>query len=115
MWCCSPRWGTSVITIRIPLSPAAVNSRAPRLAPNAASTPSDTSVSIVAAPWRAFFHAARWNGHAAQMATGAVSIRQIHCQLRNCSAPTIEITSTGTPSTTATVNRWRRSRVPASS
>ncbi|HEX5994313.1 MAG TPA: hypothetical protein VFY84_04135 [Jiangellales bacterium] len=30
--------------------------------PSAASVPTEISVSIVAAPWRRFVHAARWNG-----------------------------------------------------
>ena len=41
--------------------------------PHAAAMPSDTSVSIDAAPCRAFFSAAAWNGHAAHPATGAAS------------------------------------------
>src|ERR687886_441486 len=32
---------------------------------HAASVPTETSVSIVAVPWRRFAHAALWNGHAA--------------------------------------------------
>ena len=32
--------------------------------------PTETSVSIVAAPWRRFIHAARWNGQAPQVTTG---------------------------------------------
>src|SRR6478735_7710119 len=32
--------------------------------------PTEMSVSMVAAPWRRFFHAARWNGYAAHSTTG---------------------------------------------
>ena len=45
--------------------------------------PSETSVSIEQAPCRAFFSAARWNGQAAQSATGAVSAMSTHCQPGN--------------------------------
>ena len=56
------------------------------------------SVSIVAAPLRRFFHAARWNGSAPQSTTGAASVSDSHCQARNCSAGTIDIAMTGTVS-----------------
>src|SRR3954452_5739580 len=42
---------------------------------NAVSTPRLTSVSIVAAPWRRFTQAARWNGHAPQITTGVAMDR----------------------------------------
>ena len=48
--------------------------------PKAASTPSETSVSIVVAPWRRLAHAARWNGHAPHTTTGAASVSDSHCQ-----------------------------------
>src|SRR5258707_14168092 len=47
--------------------------------PHAAVMPSDTSVSIDAEPWRAFFSAARGNGHAAHPPTGAGSATSTHC------------------------------------
>ena len=78
------------------------------LHPNAASTPTDTSVSIDASAWRTFFQAARWNGQAAQAATGADSANASHCQLRNCSADTIDSSSTGVPSTAASTRRCSR-------
>ena len=42
--------------------------------------PSETSVSIEDAPCRAFFSAARWNGHAHHSATGAAQATSSHCQ-----------------------------------
>ena len=47
---------------------------------NAAETPSEMSVSIVAAPWRRLIHAARWNGQAPHTTTGAASASDAHCQ-----------------------------------
>ena len=35
---------------------------------------------MVAAPWRRFAHAARWNGQAAHTITGAARVSEIHCQ-----------------------------------
>ena len=88
-----------------PTSPAGVDTNAHTDQAKAASTPIETSVSIVAAPWRALTTIARWNGHAAQVATGAASASATHCQPSNCSAPIIEIASTGTPRTAATTRR----------
>ena len=70
----------SVNGCTIPGSPAVPNSSAHTDQPNAASTPIDTSVSMVVAPWRRFVHAARWNGQAPHTATGAASVSEIHCQ-----------------------------------
>ena len=64
--------------------------------PNAASVPTETSVSMVAAPCRRFVQAARWNGQAPQMTTGAASVSESHCQYSNCRAGTIAIAMTGT-------------------
>jgi hypothetical protein len=64
----------------MPGVPAVPNSRAYSDQANAASTPIEISVSIVAAPWRRFAHAARWNGHAAHVTTGPASASAIHCQ-----------------------------------
>ncbi len=47
---------------------------------NAASTPIDTNVSMVAVPCRRFTHAALWNGQAAQVTTGPARASEIHCQ-----------------------------------
>ena len=61
----------------------------------AAVTPTETSVSMVAAPCRALTTAARWNGHAPHTATGEASARQAHCQFRNCSGGIIASATTG--------------------
>ena len=76
--------------------------------------PIETSVSMVEAPCRAARNAARWNGQAAQVATGRASAATTHCQPVNCSAGIIESSSTGTVSTAAT-RRRRRSSVPRAS
>src|SRR3569833_983649 len=65
------------------------------------------SVSIVAIPRRRFFSAERWNGHAAQVATGAASVRQNHCQYRNCQALAIDSTTTGAASSAPPISRSR--------
>src|SRR6187200_1623000 len=65
---------------------------------NAAETPIEISVSIVAAPWRRLTHAARWNGYAAHTTTGAASTSDSHCQYVNWSAGIIAIAITGTES-----------------
>ena len=65
----------------------------------AASVPSEISVSIVAVPWRRFAQAARWNGQPPQTTTGVASWSASHCQLSNCSAGIIESSSTGSAST----------------
>ena len=62
----------------------------------AAVTPTEISVSMVAAPCRAPASAARWNGHAPHTATGDASARQAHCQPGKCQAGTIPSTTTGT-------------------
>ena len=55
----------------MPGMPAVPKNSAHSDQPKAASTPSEISVSIVAAPWRRLVQAARWNGQAPQMTTGA--------------------------------------------
>ena len=113
-WWLSPRVGMSDIGIVMPRSPAGVASRAYRLQPYAAVTPTDTSVSMLASAWRRFFHAVTWKGHADHAATGVANTRANHCQPRNCSAGIIDSSSTGTPRSTATVRRRRRSAMRAS-
>ncbi len=66
--------------------------------PKAASTPIEMSVSIVAVAWRRFAHAARWNGHAPHVTTGAASVSDSHCQLSNWSREIIAISTTGSES-----------------
>ena len=46
----------------------------------AESVPSETSVSIVAAPWRAFSNAARWNSKPLQNTAGVASASDTHSQ-----------------------------------
>ncbi len=64
----------------MPGSPAVPRNSAHSDQPNAASTPTDTSVSIVVAPWRRLVQAARWKGSAPQTTTGAASASEAHCQ-----------------------------------
>ena len=78
---------------------------------NAASTPSEISVSIVAAPCLRFAHAARWNGNAPHTTTGAASVSDSHCQVSNCSGGIIAIASTGSISASETSRRWRSGAV----
>ncbi len=92
----------------MPGVPASPQKSAHKDQPKAARTPTEMRVSMVAAPWRRLAHAARWNGQAPQVATGAASVSDSHCQLVNCSAGTIAISSTGTVSTMESTNRWRR-------
>ena len=73
----------------MPGMPAVPKNSAHTDQPNAARVPIDTSVSIVAAPWRRLIQAARWNGHPPYATTGAASARDSHCQLVNCNAGTI--------------------------
>ena len=76
-------------------------------------TPSETSVSMVEAPWRAFSAAARWNGHAAQATTGVVSTSSSQGAAPPSASPiggTMAISSTGTVSASETSARWRRAR-----
>ncbi len=64
----------------IPGTPALPNNNAYTDQAKAARVPIETSVSIVAAPCLRFVHAARWNGHAAHVTTGAANVSEIHCQ-----------------------------------
>ena len=85
----------------------------------AAVMPSDTSVSIVAVPCRAFRSAAAWNGHADQMTTGAAVTSRIHCQPGNRdhgnSDHSTDRSLSGMKNTSATTSRLRRSRTRAAS
>ena len=72
---------------------------------NAASTPTETSVSMVVARCRRFIAAARWNGQAPHTTTGAARVRASHCQLRNCHGGTIDSASTGRASAALTSSR----------
>ena len=69
--------------------------------------PSETNVSMVAEAWRAAATAARWNGHAPQVATGTVNASAAHCHSENWVAGTIDITITGVARTAHTASRSR--------
>ncbi|MFY9930215.1 MAG: hypothetical protein WAK82_19650 [Streptosporangiaceae bacterium] len=75
--------------------------------------PSETRVSIEQDRCRACRSAAAWNGHAAQIATGAASATSSHCQPGNRVQgkidSTMERSVSGTKKTRARISR-RRSR-----
>jgi hypothetical protein len=81
--------------------------------------PSDTSVSIDEEKCRACLSAAWWNGHAAQVATGAASTTRNHCQPGNRAQgntdSTIDRSVSGTKNTSARISRRRSRRTAASS
>ena len=106
--------GHSVGVIVMPSSPVPPSSSAHSDQDVAAMIPMLTSVSMVDAPCRAARAAARWNGHAAHVATGSASAATTHCQPRNCVTGTIDSTTTGTVRTAATTSRRRRSAPRAS-
>src|SRR4051812_37018181 len=85
----------------------------------AAVTPTEISVSIEAAPWRALRAATRWNGHAAQVTIGAASAVSSHPQPVNrvlgTTANITERSASGTNSTAATASRRNRLRASLSS
>ena len=62
-------------------------------------------MSIVAVPWRAAESAARCSGQAPHTTTGSVSPSATHCHRGNCSAGTIDSTTTGTASATQAAAR----------
>ena len=64
-------------------------------------------MSIVAAPCLRFAHAALWNGHAPHSTTGVARFSASHCQLSNCSAGTIDMSSTGNDSSADRITRLR--------
>ena len=78
--------------------------------------PSEMSVSMEAAPWRAFASAARWKGQPAQAHTGVVSASATHSQPSKPKGGTMAIRATGTVRIAATTSRMpRRDRLPAPS
>ncbi|CAM5681260.1 hypothetical protein SVIOM74S_00625 [Streptomyces violarus] len=99
----------------MPGMPASPRNRAHRDQPNAASVPRETSVSMVAAPCRAFVQAARWNGSPPQTTTGAARVSESHCQLSNWSAGIIASRTTGTARAAETTRRRRRTDSSGSS
>ena len=64
----------------MPGSPAVPRNSAYSDQPKAARVPSETRVSMVAAPCRRLVQAARWNGAPPQTTTGAASVSDSHCQ-----------------------------------
>lgn len=100
---------------RMPGIPASPKKSAHRDQPNAARVPTDTRVSMVAAPCRAFVTAARWKGSPPQTTTGAASVSESHCQFSNWRAGIIDMRTTGRASTAETVSRSRREAVSGSS
>ena len=93
--------------IRIPGCPAVPKNSAYSDHRYAAATPTEISVSMVAAPCRALTSAARWNGHAPHTTTGEASASESHCQFRNCSAGTMASTTTGIARASDTSSRCR--------
>ena len=75
--------------------------------PNAARVPSETSVSMVAVPWRRLVAAARCSGHAPQRTAGAASTSAPHSQPGNCRAGTMDRAITGTASAVTMTKRSR--------
>ena len=79
--------------------------------------PRDTRVSIENEKCRACFSATWWNGHAAQVATGAASATRTHCQPENLVQPKIDSISdrsvSGTKNTSARYSLRRRRRTAA--
>ena len=110
----APRSGSRSKPIFMPGMPASPRNSAYSDQPNAASTPTEMSVSIVAVAWRRFAHAARWNGSAPQTTTGAASVSDSHCQFSNCSGGIIAIASTGSVSAVETSSRRRSAAVSSS-
>ena len=109
------RDGTSSNGIFMPVRPASRKKSATTDQPHAESVPSEISVSIVAAAWRRFFHAATWNGQPAHSTTGVASWSASHCQCVNWSAETIPISRVGRESTAAKTSRRRSAAVGSSS
>src|SRR6266568_3641247 len=91
----------------MPGCPAVPKNSAHTLHPYATATPIEISVSMVAAQWRRFTHAALWNGQAPHTATGEARVSASHCQLRTCSGGTIAIANTGTVNAVQTSSRVR--------
>ncbi|MFK4543027.1 hypothetical protein RKD29_002623 [Streptomyces tendae] len=99
----------------MPGMPASPKNSAHRDHPNAASVPSETSVSMVAAPCRRPVQAARWKGSPPHTTTGAARVSESHCQLSNWSAGTIASRTTGAARRTETTRRCRRADSSGSS
>ena len=94
-------------SIRIPGSPASRKKRETADQPQAASVPTEMSVSIVAVPWRRLSAAARWNCQPPQRTTGVASWSESHCHASNWSEGTITSSTTGSESAVVTSRRKR--------
>ena len=75
-----PGAGNQANAMRMPGSPAPPRKSAYSDQRNAADTPTEMSVSMVAAPCFRLTSVARWNGHAAHVTTGAARVSANHCQ-----------------------------------
>ena len=71
----------------------------------AESVPRETSVSIVAAPWRALRNAARWNSKPLQKTAGVASTSETHSQPAKRAGGAIASTTSGIASPIATSRR----------
>ncbi len=103
-------WAAPMVSVSscvIPVVPAWPKKSARTDQPKAARVPSDTRVSMVAAPCLRLAQAARWKGSPAYATTGQVSAKASHCQPLNWSAGTIESSTTGTVSTMLVSSRAR--------
>ncbi len=100
--------------IRMSFIPASPKNSAYSDHSHAASVPSETSVSIVAAPCLRLSQAALWNGHAPHSTTGVTSCSDSHWKLSNCSAGIIASSSAGTDRSAATIARRRSDAVSSS-
>ncbi len=93
---------------RIPGMPASPQKSAQKDQPKAARVPSETRVSMVAAPCLRLVQAARWNGRPPYTTTGPVRAKASHCQLVNWSAGIIDQRTTGRLSRALTSSRSSR-------
>lgn len=89
----------------MPGMPASPKNSAHSDQPSAASVPTDTRVSMVAAPCRRLVQAALCSGPPPQTTTGAASVSESHCQLSNWNEGTIASSTTGAASSTETRSR----------
>src|SRR3954447_1995051 len=101
--------------MRMSFMPASPMNNAYRDHSQAASVPTEMSVSIVAAPCLRFAHAAWWKGHAAHSTTGVTRVSESHWKLSNWRAGIIAISRAGSESRAATIRRRRRGAVASSS
>src|SRR5262249_23621432 len=106
-----PPSGTSWKLIVRPGSPAPPASSAHTDQPNAASTPTEIRVSMVAARCRRLATAARWNGQPPHTTTGGGRAGDSHCKNRSGGAGPTARATTGTVRAAQPSNRWGRPAV----